>query len=463
LLGGKLRGQEVIKKCIYKYIVENGLSSNNVRSIYQDKFGFVWISTQDGLNRFDGERFVEFNSSAPPPKKTLGIDFRAACQDHNSGLIWALNSVNGLNAIDLLTEKVVKTVLTPEYKKDDWNITMSYATDHLWVGSNHGIKAYNIQQAKWEQTPALPFKINKRGDLFAVRTLYVDHAQRVWAFVNHYGLVLLDSRQNRLIDVLPQEQLGSSDVELTFTSAMELGPDTLLVGSSEGLKMVCAAQDRIRVISDFTQLDKLKKARISAITKTSKHVFVGTEKGLLQCDLGLGKYSQIKEVSVNGEEWFNTIQHLYTDSEDNVWIGCKEGLAYLRTNQSPFERINQQEYPEAKLNQVYCVKPVENDFLIGMEKGLVRYIPSQNRFQILEEKMAYNYAFYDHDSNLIVSSNDGLFVLKRDSLLPAQQVHPEIASFSGSYVNSVVALGDSVWAIGSDDARGIFLWNYNRK
>lgn len=448
---------------MYKYIVENGLSSNNIRSIYQDKYGFVWISTQDGLNRFDGKRFVEFNSSVPPPRKTLGIDFRAACQDTAAGLIWALNSVNGLNAIDLLTEKVVRSISTPEYRKDDWNITMAHTTQHLWIGSNHGIKVYDIRQAKWKQTPALPFKTNTRGDLFAVRTLLVDRAQRVWAFVNHYGIVLLDGRQNRLLDVVTQEQLGKSEIDLSFTSAMELGPDTLLIGSSEGLKMICASQNRIQVISNFTQLEELKKARVSALTKTSKYLFVGTEKGLLQCDSRLHTYSHVKEVSANGEEWFNTIQYLYTDREDNVWIGCKEGLAYLRTGQSPFERVNHQEYPEAKINQVYCVKPVGKNFIIGMEKGLVRYLPAEDRFQLLEEKMAYNYVFYDQDSNLIVSSSVGLFVLKGDSLLPAQRVHPEIATFAGSYVNSVVGLGDSVWAIGSDDARGIFLWNYKRK
>ena len=36
---------------------EDGLSSNHVRSLMQDRFGFVWVGTDQGLNRYDGQSF----------------------------------------------------------------------------------------------------------------------------------------------------------------------------------------------------------------------------------------------------------------------------------------------------------------------------------------------------------------------------------------------------------------------
>lgn len=36
------------------FSVEDGLSSNSVRAIMQDKYGFLWIGTEEGLNRYDG-------------------------------------------------------------------------------------------------------------------------------------------------------------------------------------------------------------------------------------------------------------------------------------------------------------------------------------------------------------------------------------------------------------------------
>ncbi|HSK13607.1 MAG TPA: two-component regulator propeller domain-containing protein, partial [Phnomibacter sp.] len=44
-----------------KYSVNDGLVSNDIRNVYQDKTGFLWIGTMDGLSIYDGYRFTNFN------------------------------------------------------------------------------------------------------------------------------------------------------------------------------------------------------------------------------------------------------------------------------------------------------------------------------------------------------------------------------------------------------------------
>ena len=41
--------------------IEQGLSNNYVLSITQDKQGFLWFATEEGLNKFDGTRFISIN------------------------------------------------------------------------------------------------------------------------------------------------------------------------------------------------------------------------------------------------------------------------------------------------------------------------------------------------------------------------------------------------------------------
>ena len=48
---------------IEKIGIERGLSNNNVISITQDREGFIWIATKDGLNRFDASSFTIFKKS----------------------------------------------------------------------------------------------------------------------------------------------------------------------------------------------------------------------------------------------------------------------------------------------------------------------------------------------------------------------------------------------------------------
>jgi len=47
--------------------IEQGLSNNNVTSIYQDRHGFMWFATYDGLNRYDGYSFKVFRNIIADP------------------------------------------------------------------------------------------------------------------------------------------------------------------------------------------------------------------------------------------------------------------------------------------------------------------------------------------------------------------------------------------------------------
>lgn len=62
------------------YGVENGLSNNNVLCILQDKKGFMWFGTRDGLNRFDGYTFKSSGMILPIQKHWAIIIFTAFCR-----------------------------------------------------------------------------------------------------------------------------------------------------------------------------------------------------------------------------------------------------------------------------------------------------------------------------------------------------------------------------------------------
>ena len=83
--------------------LEQGLSQSSISSILQDTKGFIWLGTQDGLNRYDG-RIIDHYNFKPFDSKTIsGDDIYSFCSDNTN--LWTL-SAGGLDKMDLNTSVV---------------------------------------------------------------------------------------------------------------------------------------------------------------------------------------------------------------------------------------------------------------------------------------------------------------------------------------------------------------------
>ena len=69
------------------YSTANGLVSNTVYSIVQDKQGYIWMATIDGLQRFDGKRFITFRHSSTNPH-SIPSDFVPQLNMDKDGNLW---------------------------------------------------------------------------------------------------------------------------------------------------------------------------------------------------------------------------------------------------------------------------------------------------------------------------------------------------------------------------------------
>ena len=67
--------------------VQNGLSQNTVNTILQDKQGFMWFGTKDGLNRYDGLSFRKFKHD-DRSQRSIGNNFITALYEDEKGNIW---------------------------------------------------------------------------------------------------------------------------------------------------------------------------------------------------------------------------------------------------------------------------------------------------------------------------------------------------------------------------------------
>lgn len=91
---------------------EQGLSDNYVMAILQDRHGYMWIGTRDGLNRFNGNSFTQFRHDPENPQTIADGSINCLFED-SDGVIWAGTHGGGLNRYDRASETFARFIHDP--------------------------------------------------------------------------------------------------------------------------------------------------------------------------------------------------------------------------------------------------------------------------------------------------------------------------------------------------------------
>lgn len=111
----------------------DGLSSNIVHAIAQDKDGYMWFGTVNGLCRYDGYSFVTYRSLSPDPKKHIVASIASIIADNKHGLIWVTTPRNQVACFDTNTAQFADYTGRNDYEKQYRKLLL---TDNgLWMYS----------------------------------------------------------------------------------------------------------------------------------------------------------------------------------------------------------------------------------------------------------------------------------------------------------------------------------------
>ena len=144
---------------------EEGLSQNTIQCMIQDKLGFIWIGTNDGLNRYNGYEFKIYKYDKNNSNSIAGNNIIDLLEDKNNN-IWIATS-NGLSKINTMTNEVSNY----SNKKESGNLSYYMTTDILLtsngkilVATFDGLNLYNEETDSFE-------RILKGADLIS-QTIY---------------------------------------------------------------------------------------------------------------------------------------------------------------------------------------------------------------------------------------------------------------------------------------------------
>ncbi len=253
------------------YDLDSGLSQLSINAMSGDDRGFLWVATQEGLNRFDGHRFNAYRRSPDPqhraPGDLLSSSIESLAFDPERGLMWLGSNDAGAEVLHLPSWK--RWRLTPDQGLSHTRVTRVLVdpAGGAWLGTQAGIdhvdatmgRARNLGRTApivglaWSAARRQPVALDARCRLWAVGgerldPIPGDHGQDcialqagdegLWLATRRDGLRLLDD-QGRSRRAIAAAALAPAEAELTALARTR--DERILAGFSDGTVAEVAA------------------------------------------------------------------------------------------------------------------------------------------------------------------------------------------------------------------------------
>ncbi len=325
----KARAIDVVNNLNFDfYSQEHGLSNNQIHCVLQDKKGWMWIGTSQGVCRFDGYRFTIFKNDPDDSTSLKGNLVRTMYED-SKGQLWIGTENGGLNKFNRDKENFEH----PFYYGKNALLKDAYVTSilgdshgNLWIGTES-----NLFRMDSENNLSVIKPVNLPGFTEYFRVMRMDQSGKLWIGTNR-GVVRYDPANN----VVDRITLRGSRINEEIWEIYPNDDGTVWIGTyASGLYLVNAVTLTDQQIVIDPENDRSNTVR--GISKSlNGDLWIGTRGGLYLYNRQkgtIGKYfhdEREPKSLVN-----NSVLCVSRDAKGNMWIGTRQGLNLLIE-----ERIN---------------------------------------------------------------------------------------------------------------------------
>ena len=307
--------------------IEDGLSQSTVETIYQDSKGYIWIGTNDGLDRYNGYEFKHYKHDKYD-KNSIANNYIVDIIEDKNGYIW-VSTIGGLSRINPDKDEIKNY-----YSKEDrGNLSNSNLWQLLCTKDNRliastidGLNVYDKNKDKFTRI------LYKEGELPSqyIYSLEEDINGHIWVGTDN-GLVELDKDLNIVKSY--QDAIGDSDVYNVYDD-------------SKGNIWVCTLDN-----------------------------------GLFKINLDDNSVENYKNNNSKISIPSNNVRDIISDSEGKLWIATDKGLCTFDYEREEFITYNKKLYQSNSLidDEIFCLLKDSSGLIwIGTYSGISRFNPNSN-------------------------------------------------------------------------------------
>ena len=375
VIGIGLRINAQARKFAFTYInYEQGLSNSSVESILQDRRGFLWFGTTDGLNRFDGQN-IRVYRHVPNNRRSLSSDYiRYIFEDKmrrmwiatdeglnlfnpvsndflnfkhhpnfanrnsdkinyifqdNANSLWLCTAWGALTEFDINSKKFTdffydKTLSAPSENANVYCMVVRNSRE-FWVGTDKGLKVFD-RQLKRFTTDTNPYFADFP---YKIRTLGIAANHILWLGTEENGVFRIDQNNNKIEHFVHNandpRSLGSDRI----ISMLIDRRDHVFFGTVNGGLNIYNEDDRTftKYINNPALKESLSQRSVAAIYEDNQqNIWIGTPRGGVNMSSLLTEKFELYQSDLSGKSLsYNDVRSFCEDIRGNIWVGTDGG------------------------------------------------------------------------------------------------------------------------------------------
>ncbi|MFN8247328.1 MAG: triple tyrosine motif-containing protein [Ferruginibacter sp.] len=450
--------EELQARNVIGYTQAQGLSSYNIHKVIKDGYGFLWVATQDGLNRFEGKDFSIYNKDIKD-KTLFSSDIRDLIYDSAHHMLWVICNQGGINGINIVDGTVQYSVKYPDGEHSEaWRICAVQRLNKIFIGTSAGLEVFNMQNRLFEKKYDLVPGDKTVDD---IRSIDIDQSGNLWLGILNKGIFILDPDRHVILNGIGASLFFDKDSQNNFwpLGGAFCSGNVYWLGTKNGLHAVHFTAGYRKLSLDVQkEHDLFPGQEISDLTVKGNSLFLAAE-NLYEVSIPSMHIARVFPDKKDAALWLRSITHIYAGEDNDLWIGCRQGLMMVK-NAAPFLFGRATDKTEGDIaGHIYSLCVInENKILAGTQQGLVEVDPRVGLRQLTQNELVQNIFRLTND-DILISGNKGVKLYSGNKIIDVSSKYPEFRKYVKWQFNSAVPFGDSAVIIGVESNQGVLLWN----
>ena len=314
--------------------IKQGLSNSSVNCFYQDHLGYMWIGTENGLNRYDGLRFRQFQHNNSPSSISNN---RINCIYEDSRQLLLIGNNKGISIYDRSSNTFKNLVLNSPVPV---NVIYEDTQHNIWFGTDHG-QLHLLNLKHLTSTIYFNNEVNVHFSSNAITSIAEDNNGNLMIGRSNTGLNVFNIGLKKFIKYYRSSSSGLAGdgiQGLYFNKKSNI----MWIATNKGLNKFYPTSSTFKRYTFGETQDQLGQLRTITINDDGT-LWIGSEnKGVYHFDPVNESTHLITTNVLNINSLSNDqCRTTYCDREGNLWIGCFRGGINLLTRTQEFSVYQQ--------------------------------------------------------------------------------------------------------------------------